>query len=125
MVATDIASNRQRLRAFTISRGSVVNGNLTVNLLIAAAIPGADYVPLESSVVIPDGVSSVVLDVIPFDDLHMEPDEDVIITLAASTNYNLGTPRQALVVIADDDMGVPAVGFTFSSSKALESESPE
>ena len=104
-----------------------MNGNLAVYLAInGTAIPGADYVPLDSVVVIPDGRSSVSLDVIPFDDLHVEPTEDVILTVLTSTNYNLGSPGQARVQILDnDDYAVPAVGFTFASSARLEREAAE
>jgi hypothetical protein len=111
---------------FQISRGSVVNGNLTVNFNISGtALNGIDYVPLDNFAVIPDGANSVTLDVIPFDDLQVEPTESVILTLAPSTNYNIGTPNEAEVDIEDDDTStVPAVGFCFSTSSALESESP-
>jgi hypothetical protein len=111
---------------FRISRGSVVNGNLTVYLAISGtAMNGIDYVPIDSTVVIPNGASSVLVDVIAFDDLILEPTEDVILTLLANTNYNLGSPLQARVMILDDDAnGVPGVGFTFSSSSAPESQSP-
>lgn len=111
---------------FKISRGSVVNGNLTVFLAInGTALPGADYLPLDSVVVIPDGKSSVSFDLIPFDDLHAEPTEDVILTLRPGTNYNIGSPGQARVPILDNDDGaMPAVGFTFASSARYENEAP-
>ncbi len=112
---------------FTVSRGSVVNGSLSVYLAInGTATPGADYVPLDSVVVIPDGASSVSLDLIPFDDLHVEPAEDVILTLLPGTNYSIGSPGQARVTIQDDDENaVPAVGFTFATSARFENEEPE
>jgi hypothetical protein len=112
---------------FTISRGSVKSGNLTVYLAInGTALPGADYLPLDSVVVIPDGASSVSFDLIPFDDLHVEPTEDVILTLRAGTNYNIGSPGQARVTILDNDEGaLPAVGFTFISSARFEFEEAE
>jgi hypothetical protein len=115
-----------QIGSFQISRGSVVNGNLTVYLAISGtAMNGIDYVPIDSTVVIPNGASSVSLDVIAFDDLILEPTEDVILTLLANTNYDLGSPLQARVVILDDDVNnVPGVGFTFSSSSAPESQSP-
>ena len=110
----------------TISRGPVTSGDLTVNLAISGTtIPGSDYLPLDNPAVIPDGSSSVSLTVIPFDDLHWEETETVIVTLVASTNYNLGSQRQATVNITDDETsGSPAVGFCFSTFAALESESP-
>ena len=112
---------------FTIARGSVRNGNLAVYLAInGTALPGADYLPLDSVVVIPDGASSVSFDLIPFDDLHVEPMEDVILTLRPGTNYNIGSPGQARVTIQDNDEGaLPAVGFTFLSSARFEYEAAE
>lgn len=112
--------------SFMISRGGVTSGDLTVNLAInGTAIAGSDYLPLENPVVIPDGSSSVTMIVIPFDDLHWEmSNETVIVTIVTSTNYNIGT-RQATVVLTDDETtGTPAVGFTYATFAALESESP-
>ncbi len=112
--------------AFTISRGDVVNGNLTIPLAISGtAMNGIDYVPIDDTVVIPDGAASVTINIIPFDDLLLEPTEDVILTLLPGTDYNLGSPLQARVQVLDDDpYSVPGVGFTFSSSSAPESQSP-
>ena len=111
---------------FVISRGGVVNGNLTVNLAISGmAINGADYVPLDNSVVIPDGSSSVELELIAFDDLHQEPIESVMIKILPSTNYNILGSGQATADIADDDNNnPPAVGFTLATSSVEENFSP-
>jgi hypothetical protein len=111
---------------FTVSRGAVTASPLTVHLALSgSALAGADYVPLELPVVIPDGQSSVSFEVIPFDDLHVEYDETVILTLLPGTNYNLGTPARAVVTISDDDLfSVPAVGFTFAASAVEERLSP-
>lgn len=111
---------------FLISRGSVVNGDLTVNLAISGtAISGADYVPLENPVIIPNGVSSVSLDLIVFDDLHAEPDENVIVHLLPGSNYNIsGSGRAEVTILDDDGNNPPAVGFSFSTSRAEENKSP-
>ncbi len=112
---------------FEISRGSVINGDLTVNLAINGnAFSGSDYLPLENPLVIPDGQSSVTFDLIVFDDLHKEEtNEFVIVTILPSTNYNITSPGSAEVVIEDDDQNnVPAVGFCFSTSSAPENRSP-
>ena len=109
---------------FSISRTGSSSGNLTVNLVInGTAIGGADYVPLENPVVIPDGSSSVTLTVIPFEDLFLEPTETLNLTLIASPDYNVGGSH-ATVEIQDNDTSTPAVGFTFATMAALESESP-
>jgi hypothetical protein len=112
---------------FQISRGTVSSGTLTVYLAISGtAINGVDYVPLDNTVTIPDGSTNVTLTVIPFDDLQVEPTEDVRIKILPSSNYNVGVPAQDVVQILDDDpSNVPAVGFTSAASSAPESLSPE
>ncbi|HEY5910543.1 MAG TPA: Calx-beta domain-containing protein [Verrucomicrobiae bacterium] len=110
---------------FVISRGNVTQGALPVYLAISGtAINGIDYIPLDNMVVIPNGARQVSVDVIPFDDLHSEPVETVELVLLPNTNYTLGSPVEAVVNIEDNDFGSPAVGFTFNSSSAPESESP-
>jgi len=128
ITATDAAASEpgDDFGSFQVSRGSVVDGDLVVNLAISGtAISGADYVPLENPIVIPDGASSVAFDLIPFDDLHEEPEEQVRVSILPGTNYYAGVPGQAVVTITNSDQGnPPAVGFTFSSSRVEESKSP-
>ena len=111
---------------FKISRGSVPAGDLTVYLAISGtATPGADYLPLNNSVVIPNGSSFVTLDVIAFHDLILELTEDVELLVQANSNYNVGLPAVARVKITDDGTSqVPGVGFCSASSAVLESQSP-
>ncbi len=110
---------------FRITRGSVVNGDLTVYLAISGtAISGVDYVPIDNPVVIPNGASSVSFKLIAFDDLHQELVEDVILTILPSTNYNIGSGPAVVRILDDDPNNVPAVGFSFSTSAAVESQSP-
>src|ERR1039457_307840 len=73
---------------FTISRGGATGGDLTVYLAISGtATPGADYLPLNNTAVIPNGASSVTLDVIAFHDLIWELTEDVVLTVLTNANY--------------------------------------
>jgi hypothetical protein len=122
----NISEQGDTLGRFTISRSGVTSGNLTVYLAISGtAIPGGNYLPLDSSVVITNGSSSVNLDVIPFDDLISDPTKSVILTLLANTNYNVGSPANAEVDITDNGQTqTPGVGFCFSSSAFPESQSP-
>ena len=110
---------------FTIARTSST-GDLTVVLGISgSATSGSDYVPLDNPVVIPDGSSSVTLDVIPFHDFILEPDETVILTLPTNINYNVSSSASATVVITNDPAdSIPGVGFCFVSSSISESSSP-
>ncbi|HSY17071.1 MAG TPA: Calx-beta domain-containing protein [Candidatus Acidoferrales bacterium] len=110
---------------FTVSRtGSA--GDLTVYLGISGtATSGSDYLPLDNPVIIPDGSTSVTLDVIPFHDLILEPTETVILTLPTNANYNVSSGASATVQITDDGTSqIPGIGFCFASSAVLESESP-
>jgi len=101
-------------------------GDLAVYLNISGtATPGADYLPIDNPVIIPSGSSSITLNLIPFHDLILEPTESVILTLQASTNYNIGSADTASVAILDDGTSqVPGVGFCFSASQFPESQSP-
>ncbi|MDR3459707.1 MAG: Calx-beta domain-containing protein [Verrucomicrobiae bacterium] len=110
---------------FTLTRSSST-GDLPVYLNISGtATPGADYLPLDNPVIIPDGSTSVTVDVIPFHDLILEPTETVIVTLPTNANYNASSSASATVEITDDGTSqIPGIGFCFASSAVLESESP-
>ena len=111
---------------FVISRGSVTGGDLTVYLAISGtATPGADYLALNNPVVIPNGSTSVTLDVIAFQETIWDAPEDVVLTLLPSTNYNVGFAATARVQITDDGTSqTVGVGFCAASSAVVESESP-
>jgi len=101
-------------------------GNLTVYFAVSGtATSGSDYVPLDNPVVIPDGASSVTIDVIPFHDLILEPTESVILTLQSNDGYSIGSRSTAQVDITDDGTSqVPGVGFCFSTTAITEGQSP-
>lgn len=111
---------------FRISRGGLTSGDLTVFLTISGtALNGIDYAPIDNAVVIPNGASSVTIEVIPYDDLHIEPTETIIVAIDAGTNYLAGSGGQVRISLADDDANsVPAAGFCAAASSAWESDSP-
>jgi hypothetical protein len=123
---SDASEPGENFGQISISRGGGTSGDLAVYLSISGtAIPGADYVPLDNPVVIPSGASSVALDIIPFDDLHIETNETVRVQIAPNSNYVFLSSSPAEVTITDnDDFNVPAVGFALASSSAPENESP-
>ncbi len=110
---------------FVISR-TTTSGNLTVYLnLSGTATSGSDYVPLDNPVVIPDGASSVTLDVIAFHDLILEPTETVELVVQTNASYNVGSPSIATVQITDDATSQkPGVGFCFAATAFTENLSP-
>lgn len=110
---------------FIVKRTSSA-GDLTVNLASSGtATSGSDYVPLDNPIVIPDGSTSVTIDVIPFHDLILEPTETVILTLPTNANYNVASSASATVEITDDGTSqIPGVGFCFATSAISENSSP-
>ncbi len=116
--------------AFTISRDSSV-GSLLVNFTVATGIGqatrGTDYVLrlagsstnlTANSVSFANGISEVVVEVIPVNDALAETDETVTLNLSNATTY---TPdagaRSATVTIEDNE---PKVGVVASDDTATE-----
>jgi Calx-beta domain-containing protein/putative Ig domain-containing protein len=89
---------------FTVTRTGSTAAPLTVNYAIGGtATNGLDYSPLLGSVTIPAGSSTKTIDVVPIDDTLAEGNETVILTLRTDAAYNVGTPGDVTVTIADND----------------------
>ncbi len=69
------------------------------------AIPGVDYLPLDSTVEIAEGASSASIVVTPIDDDLLEANETIVVTLTGTsdTRAPIGDPAIATVSIIDDD----------------------
>ncbi|NIL96127.1 MAG: hypothetical protein GTO62_03035 [Planctomycetales bacterium] len=98
--------------AFTFSRNSNL-GNLTVYYTVSGSATAGqdpntddDYVTLSGSVVIPDGSTDAVLEVVPLNNSVGEQTETVVVTLDedASYGYRPAMPDSATVDILDDDL---------------------
>jgi Ca2+-binding RTX toxin-like protein len=112
--------------SFRISRdGGDTNTPLTVSYTIGGtATNGIDYTPtLTGTVIIPAGQLFVDIPIPVVDDLAVDPNESVILTLTDSTTYDLGTTA-ATVTIADNDFlpppASPVVSITASDPNAAE-----
>jgi len=87
---------------FTLTRQGSLNGDLTVNVVISgSAQNGVDYALLSATVLLPDGVVSVDVSVVPYPDGLTEPVETVQLNVVAGTGYRIGTVNQAVVTIED------------------------
>jgi hypothetical protein len=87
---------------FTITRDIWLPGDITVNFtLTGTADNGADYQEITGSILMPDGVETVTLDVIPIPDGLVEGPETVILTLAAG-DYDISGDA-AVVTITDSN----------------------
>ncbi len=82
------------------------------------ATNGEDYESLSGEIIIPDGDSTVFIDIIPIDDNINEPRETVILTLRQNGWYTIGWHNEAIAYIADNDL--PAVAITALDDNASE-----
>ena len=96
--------------AFRFTRTGDLSQPLTVTYKVAEtgpslATPVDDYTPLTETVTFAAYASAVDVPVAPADDSTVEPDEVVMVTIAAASTYTIGTGA-ANVWIADDDGGL-------------------
>lgn len=112
-VADPVAAEFPRdIGEFLIRRTGAIDAPLTVRYLISGrAVNGVDFTPLDQQVTIPAGRRSTTLPIIPIDDLDVEGDEEVVVTLIDDAAYDLdatGQNRSAALSIRDNDT-VPRV----------------
>src|SRR6185436_5551085 len=74
----------------------------------------ATFTPINGTVTIGAGNATATVNVDPTSDLTVEPDETVILTVTAATDYNVGVPAAATGTITNDDTDV-SVAVTPSS----------
>src|SRR5436190_13196855 len=90
---------------FTVTRTGDVSAPLDVHYEISgSATAGSDYMPLPNAVTFAAGASTATIDVTPIDDLLVETDESVVLTLGWDAAYIVGTPSSASVTIVSDDV---------------------
>ena len=107
ITATDSSADEdgQETGTFTVSRGAETSGELVVYYSEAGstATSGDDYTALTGLVSILNGNTSATITITPVDDAVSESSETVVLTIAASDTYNVGSPSSDTVTIADDD----------------------
>ncbi|MEA5579690.1 Calx-beta domain-containing protein, partial [Anabaena sp. UHCC 0451] len=115
-ILTGLTANPGR---FKLTRTGDLSSSLTVNYSVAGtATNGVDYQSLSGTTTFSAGASTALINVNPVDDALVEGNETVIVTLASSANYVLGTAKSATVNIADND---PAPFITVTSPNGGES----
>ena len=122
IVATDATASEpgSDTGQFAVSRTSSTTAALTVNYSVGgAATNGADYTALSGTVTIPAGSSSAAITVAPIDDSLVEGNETVVITLSSGSGYTVGTPTNATVTIADNDVTTGGRTFYVSPAAAI------
>jgi hypothetical protein len=107
--------------AFTLTRSGDPANPLTVTYSISGtASNGVDYAFLSGTTNFAAGQSTVVIPVIPIDDIRPESTETVTLSLLSSANYYLGLTNTATVNIADDADTTPLFTFATADTNAYE-----
>ena len=117
VTASDAAAGEQGPNPgqFTFTRTGPTSGAQTVNFIISGTATVSDYTAFPTSITIPDGSATASLTLTPINDVLVEPDETVVLTLTEGM-YNVGAPSMAVVTIADNDV---APGVAITSPAAL------
>lgn len=101
-VASEAAGNPGE---FTLTRTGPLTSSLNVTLSITGtATNGTDYTTITTSRTFGVGVSSITVAVTPIQDSSTEGDEEVIVSIATSSGYIVGSPSVANVTLVDDDL---------------------
>jgi len=110
---------------FTLTRTGDTSTALTVAYTVGGtAVNGTDYGTLSGTVTFAAGSATTTLTLTPIDDLLMEGEETVDVTLAAGNGYSLGNAISGTVTIADNDHAVVLPVITLATSDNAASETP-
>ncbi len=98
---------------FTITRTGDTTAALPVFFdVTGTAAYGADFAATGVSATIPAGAASTTVTITPVDDALPEADETVVLQLAPSLTYTLGTPVSDTVVIHDNEAAQVSIAAT-------------
>ena len=104
-VDPDLAEAGLNPGSFRISLDGTLDADLEVHYTVGGtAVNGKDYAALYGSVVIPAGEISALIEVAPLDDALAETGETVILSLAPSSFYKVGSPLTTSGVLADSEL---------------------
>jgi multidrug efflux pump subunit AcrA (membrane-fusion protein) len=91
--------------AVTISLSAATSTPLTINLSYGGnAIQGADFTVPGGSIVIPPGTTSLPVAVPTVLDNVVTPDRILVVSVAASSNYRVGSPNTTAVTISSQNL---------------------
>lgn len=92
---------------YTVTRSANLASPTIVNISTAGtATTGTDYTGSVPTIAIPANATSATIVIDPAADDAFEPDETVILTIAAGSGYTVGSPASATGTISNDDVPV-------------------
>ncbi|OBQ39318.1 MAG: hypothetical protein AN485_06285 [Anabaena sp. MDT14b] len=108
---------------YTFTRTGVTTNALTVNYgITGTATNGIDYATIGTSVTFAANSATAIVTVNPTADTTIEANETVVLTLATSTSYTVGTTTAVTGTITNDDF--PSITLTVSAASVLENGTP-
>ncbi|MCA6490276.1 MAG: VWA domain-containing protein, partial [Chitinophagaceae bacterium] len=108
---------------YTFTRSGVTTNPLTVNYTLGGTgTLNTDYTRTgtNNTVTFAAGSSTATVTVNPTADTTIEPNETVILTLAAGTGYTIGTTTAVTGTITNDDVTLPSITLAVSPSSVTE-----
>lgn len=113
-IPTAVENDTSQDGEYTISRTGPTDESLTVNLAASGtAVAGTNYVALPSSVTIPAGSQTAVLQVAALEDTPGSNDpETVTETIQPGSNYTIGSPSSADVSILEQPISTVTIAAT-------------
>ena len=104
---------------YTVTRSQSLASATVVNISTGGtATSGTDYTGGVSTVTIAANATTAAITIDPTADSAVEPDETVILTVAAGTGYTVGAPSSATGTILNDD--VPSASITVAPAAVQE-----
>jgi hypothetical protein len=99
---------------FTFTRVGSTSGSLTIHFSVSgSAAIGADYTSIGTTVTFSAGSATATKTINVLDDLLVEGDETVVVTVEPGSNYGVTNPSSAQVIIKDN-IGQTAESGTWS-----------
>ena len=111
--------------SFRVSRGGDLSLPLTVNYSVSGtATAGADYAPLTGSVTFAANEKTAFIQVVPVNDMAVENDETIVITLQPGVGYSLisaATSTDGVSLLSDDRASnLPVIQIVATDAVAAE-----
>lgn len=101
---------------FTVTRSLNLSSPTVVNLTTGGtATSGVDYTGAVSTVTIPSGATTATVVIDPVADTVVEPNETVILTVAAGSGYTVTAPASATGTILNDDLPTASIAVSPAS----------
>ena len=111
--ATYTVSEGQRTLDITVTRtGGTGAASVEIATVSGSASERTDFITIDRTLRFAEGETSKTVQLSVIDDLRVEGDETLNVTLSGAVNTTVGSPSSAIITITDNDSSVGAGGAT-------------